>query len=369
MNVQLVIDSLGSGGAQRQMVNLARGLKSRGHHVSLFTYYSEDHYRPLLEEVGIPVHLHLKPSRYSPAPLLALRRVCRDERPDVVLSFLDTPNFYVEMATIGLRRARVVVSERFMYPPGGLSLGLRLLQECHRLADAITVNSRHQRVRMERSFPWMAKKLHTIYNGVDLDAFRPEDGPRTAGGTLSLLAISSVSFKKNSLNLAKALGICRDQYHVDVHLDWIGTRQVSREGTRPAEQTSAFLREHGLADNWSWLGERTDIAAMLASHDALIHPSYFEGLSNVLCEGLSCGRPILASRVCDNPVLVEDGVTGLLFAPDSPDDIARAILAFSQKEPFERAAMGRAARDFAEKHLSLERYVSDYEDLLGSLMT
>jgi len=69
MKLLFVIDNLGSGGAQRQMINLARELKTRGHHVEFFVYYPHDHYLPLLDEVGIPVHFHLKTFRYSIAPL------------------------------------------------------------------------------------------------------------------------------------------------------------------------------------------------------------------------------------------------------------------------------------------------------------
>lgn len=367
MNLLFVIDNFGSGGAQRQMVNLARGLNSRGHHIEFFTYYTGNHYRPLLDEALITVHLHPKPSRFSIAPLIALRRLIRHGNYDVIISFLNTPNFYAEIARIGLGKTKLVVSERSMYPPGKLPLYLQLLQECHSLADAITVNSYHQRDRMEREFPWMRNKIKTIYNGFDLDAFHPAVSLQGADSKLSLLAISSVSFNKNSLNLAKALRICRDKYQLDVHVDWIGMQHVSGDGTRPTQQTSFYLRETGMFDLWNWLGERTDIAQMLVSHDALIHPSYYEGLPNVVCEALACGRPALLSRVCDHPLLVKDGVTGYLFDPASPEDIANSIFIFSRLGSSERAKMSKAAREFAEKHLSLKRYVSEYENLFFSL--
>jgi GalNAc-alpha-(1->4)-GalNAc-alpha-(1->3)-diNAcBac-PP-undecaprenol alpha-1,4-N-acetyl-D-galactosaminyltransferase len=367
MNLLFVIDYLCSGGAQRQMINLARGLKSKGNHVEFFTYYTGNHYRPLLDEAGIPMHLHAKPSRFSIAPFVALRQLIRHGNYDVVLSILDTPNFYAEIARIGLGKTKLVVSEGSMYPPGQLPLPLRLLQECHRLADAITVNSYHQRERMEREFPWMTKKIQTIHNGVDLGVFHPAVSLKRADSKLSLLAIASVSFNKNPLNLAKALWLCRHKYKLDVHVDWIGRQHISGEGTRPVQQTSIYLRDTGMSDLWNWLGERTDISQMLVSHDALIHPSFYEGLPNAICEALACGRPVLVSRVCDHPLLVQDGVTGYLFDPASPEEIANSIFAFSRLGSSQRAKMSKAARDFAEKHLSLNRFVSEHEDLFFSL--
>jgi glycosyltransferase involved in cell wall biosynthesis len=367
MNLLFVIDNLGSGGAQRQMVNLSRSLVTRGHHVEFFTYYPSDHYRSLLDEAGIKVHLHQKTSRFSPAPLSALRDLIQQRRFDIILSFLDTPNFYAEIARIGHGETKLVVSERFMYPPGKLPMGLRLLQQCHRLADAITVNSHHQRVRMIQEFPWMERNIRTIYNGFDLDTFHPTPIVSRGEETLRLLAISSVAYKKNSLNLAKALFISREKYKVDVHIDWIGTHQISGEGTRVVEQTTDYLKSTAMIKYWNWLGERHDIPQMLSSHDALIHPSFFEGLPNVVCEALACGRPTLASNVCDHPMLVQDGVTGYLFDPNSAEDIARSIHAFSSLPASSRAEMGKKARLFAEANLSLNRYVQAYEDLFVSL--
>lgn len=368
MKLLFVIDSLGSGGAQRQMVNLACSLKMRGHHVELFTYHPGGHYRSYLDDHGVFVHFFPKGSRFSLTPILDLGTLLRRQYFDIVLAFMDTPNFYVEIASIGLKRTKVIVSERCMYPPGRLPFALRLLQECHRLADAITVNSHHQRERMVREFPWMNNRIKAIYNGYDLTAFRPSNILAVSTPQLSLLAISSVSFKKNSLSLAKALVICRDEYHLKVHVDWIGSLEVSGEGTSPMRQTNALLEQAGLTDWWTWLGERVDIPEQLANHDALIHPSYIEGLPNVVCEALACGRPVLASNVCDHPILIQDGVSGLLFDPTSPQDIAQAIFRFSRKDQSARDSMGVKAREYAEKILSVDRYTDDYECLFKSLI-
>ncbi|MDD5168763.1 MAG: glycosyltransferase family 4 protein [Syntrophales bacterium] len=367
MKILLVIDGLGSGGAQRQLVNLACALEKRGHNIEFFVYYPENHFRPILDQAGIPVHLHQKVSRYSLASIFALRRLIKERHFDIVLAFLDTPNFYAEISCIGLGNTKLVISERFMYLPGKLALNQRLLQEVHRLADVITVNSHHQRKRMIREFPWMKNKIRTIYNGFDLEDFSPVDNINRKNDRLSLLSISSVAFKKNSLNLAKALAICRDKYQLDVHVDWIGTKIISREGTLPSQQTTEYLNAKGLTDCWAWLGERSDLPQMLANHDALIHVSFFEGLPNVVCEALSCGRPVLVSNVCDHPLLVQDGTSGYIFDPSSAEDIARKIFTFSRLESLARKEMGRAARAFAERHLSLNRFVDEYENLFNKL--
>lgn len=347
---------------------MALGLHDRSYQVEFFTYFPENHYQVKLDEAGIPVHTHQKKYRYSLSPIKALRSLIQNQDFDIVVSFLDTPNIYNEIACLGLLPIKTVVSERFMYPPGKLTTKFRLLQQFHRLADAITVNSHHQRVRMEREFPWMAKKLNTIYNGYDLDSFKPELIKSTRFEKLSLLAISSVAYKKNSINLAKALVICLNNLDIEVTVDWVGVNFVAGEGNRPKEETDIFLANHGISHLWRWLGERTDIQKLLVNHDALIHPSFFEGLPNVVCEALACGKPVLVSDVCDHSLLVQEGVSGHLFNPESPEDIARAIHQFSCKTPQQQTEMGSAARKFAENNLSLNRYIHEYEELFGSLL-
>jgi len=166
MKILCVIDHLGSGGAQRQMVLLARGLQRRGHCTEFAVYHPEFRaMRPPLEQAGVPVHEHSKAHRYSPGFVLALRRHMANMDCDVVLSFLGPSCLYAEVAALGLSTA-VVVSERSAYSNGALSWRNWLLQQAHRLADHIVVNSHHQCRRMVRRFPWMESKTSTIVNGV-----------------------------------------------------------------------------------------------------------------------------------------------------------------------------------------------------------
>jgi glycosyltransferase involved in cell wall biosynthesis len=60
-------------------------------------------------------------------------------------------------------------------------------------------------------------------------------------------------------------------------------------------------------------------------HDALIHPSLYEGLPNAVCEALAAGLPVLISNVCDHPLLVVEGERGFLFDPSDPLSIAMSI--------------------------------------------
>src|SRR5450759_2662187 len=109
MKVALVINSLGPGGAERVLTILARGLAAAGRDVTLVTMVDAR-----VRRVGFGFS---RPSR-SPIEgvilkvrvILRIRRFVRRRRPDVVLSFIDTMNVVVLVATIGMR-LHVVVTE------------------------------------------------------------------------------------------------------------------------------------------------------------------------------------------------------------------------------------------------------------------
>ncbi|GAG93110.1 unnamed protein product, partial [marine sediment metagenome] len=103
MKILCVIDHLGPGGAQRQLVELGCGLRARDFTVEFFVYYPDDHFQSRLIESGIPIHYSPKSSTYSAASVVNLRRLIKADDFNVVISFLDTPNVYAELAIVGLK--------------------------------------------------------------------------------------------------------------------------------------------------------------------------------------------------------------------------------------------------------------------------
>ena len=85
-------------------------------------------------------------------------------------------------------------------------------------------------------------------------------------------------------------------------------------------------------------------------------------------EAMACGVPVLASRVSDNPLLVDDGRTGLLFDPGSARDIADAMVRFADLPAEARARMGLEGRRRAEAMLSPETMIDSFIRLMTRLI-
>lgn len=365
MNVLMVIDSLGSGGAQRQMVLLAKGLVARGHAVTLLNYYPEfDHFRDDLAASGVLVIDARKSSRWSLSPVVAIRRTVKQGNFDVALSFLTTPNLYLVLACRIFWQLPVVVSERYTFSSSKLSLSTRLAYLIYRRASMLTTNSHHQREAVARHFPTLKNRLMTIYNGVDTERFAPDEKQIDNGDQLVLVAVGSVASKKNSLGLARALEVCRSR-GLDVVIRWVGIQRTSSEGTHPFEQTNAFLESSGMSKYWQWLGEQPEVERFIKEADAVIHPSFFEGLPNVVCEALACGKIVLASDVGDHAELLGDGKRGFCFVPEDPASIASTIERLSRLSIDERRSLETASREYAVTRLSVNRYICEYESLLA----
>lgn len=364
MRMLFVIEDLASGGAQRQMINLAKEMQNRGHKVEFFYYQPFDFFAPQLKAANIPMHFHPKGSRYSLRVFFMLRNVIQKGKFDVVLSFLSVTNFYTVVVTRMMRnRPKIVISERLSDESDRLHWRMKLVRSVYPMAEYVTANSQHQRLQLIRQQPVLEKKIATIYNGYDLVKFHPPE-KEPSNDVLKLIVIGRVVPNKNAICLIKALSILNEQYNLRAEVSWVG-----EHFDQHSDELNREIAARNLQDQWHWLHQREDIVDLLHQHDALVHPSYNEGLPNVVCEALACGRPVIVSNLQDHPYLVQQGVSGYLFEWDDPNDLAKAIADFHRLSPEERRKMGQNGRQFAEQNLSQARLTDQYEDLFKRLLS
>ncbi len=322
MKVLLVIDSLGPGGAQRQLTALATGLAARGHDISLLTYHPElDHFRQKIISAHVKIIDVVKKNRFSLMPALEIRRYVKAENIDAVVSFLDVPNIYSILGTARLRNVKLVVSERSSFSTGHVSLAKRMLYFMYRSADAVTVNSHYQMNRIDSLFPAVATRTSVIYNTLDLNEFCPSGFTmRPSKGVVKVLSIASLQKLKNAKNLIKAVSLCRDR-GLAVNVSWVGRLENSDEVNTEFSGCKDLIRDLKIQDRWEWMGVKSNIAELIRESDAVIHPSFFEGLPNVVCEAMASGKVVLAGNVCEHPYLLGEG-RGILFNPSSAECIS-----------------------------------------------
>lgn len=364
MKILCVIDQFGSGGAQRQIVSLALGLVARGHEVEFFNYYSElSFFRHEVDRVGITVHDCPKDNKgFSLKVLLALRKLLKTNPYDTALAFLDTPSLYLLMAGVG-SKTKLIVSDRNSFLKHH-PFKLAIKRQLYHLADYVVTNSFAQHDWLIKYARLPCKKVGTTYNGYHPERFHFSPSSPLDEKELKILGIGRIDRQKNIENLIYALELFYVKHNWCPKLSWVG-----RSDSPVYKETIDELldKKPHVKNIWSWLGQRNDIPQLLIDHDALILPSLYEGLPNVVCEAMLSGKPILASNVCDNPRLVAEGVRGFLFDPISPHSISNAIDRLLAMPPNQWEIMGATNRKYAIENLSIDKMVVSYERLFEGL--
>jgi glycosyltransferase involved in cell wall biosynthesis len=133
-----------------------------------------------------------------------------------------------------------------------------------------------------------------------------------------------------------------------------------------------MTRAKGVADMVTFAGFQADVEEWLGSMDIFVLPSLTEGTPMALLEAMSAGLPVLATAVGGVPLVVEDGVNGLLAAPGDPQKLSEG-LSLLLHDPSLRKKLGRAALDFTIGHCDIidwrERIEHEYASLLTSAST
>jgi glycosyltransferase involved in cell wall biosynthesis len=340
MRIIMLTESLGSGGAERQACTLAGEFKRRGHQVCVVTYASGDFYLPLLERENIE---HRFLGGYGKVQwAVNVRRFLRTYGQDVVLAFLDGPSAYAELAGLPTRSWGLVVSERLARRRNRFDLKLWL----HGLADYVVANSHANRLIVERRCPWLTPKMVTVYNAVHLEDYHAAvfAGARHEGTMLVVAA--RFAKQKNLQGLIRALSDLKSRRaSVAVTVDWFGDQEREPGVVEEARREIGSL---GLERMLCLHPPTPEIHEAMSRADAVLLPSFYEGLPNAVCEGMALGKPILMSAICDAGNLVKEGVNGFLFDPCSPNSIADAISRFAKFSGEERIRMGNASRTIAD---------------------
>lgn len=339
MRILHVITSLRTGGAEKLMVDLLPRLKQKGHDVDLLLFDGTDTpFRRAAEAAGIRVFdLGKGGSVYSPAKLLKLIPFLR--KYDVVHTHNTAPQLFAAIGSVlcsvvlcttehntsnrrrGWRWYAVV--DRWMYG---------------RYRKVVCISKKAEENLREFIGDSRAEIL-TINNGVDVERYASAKASpeleRIAPGSRKLIMVAGFRWEKDQDTIIRALAELPD----DFHLFLVGDGVRRQECEALAAATGVETRVH-------FMGLRSDVAELLHAADYVIMSSHFEGLSLSSVEGMSVGKPFLASDV-DGLREVVSGA-GILFPHQDYKALARAISRLAEN-PEEYAAVARKCRERASE--------------------
>ncbi|RMH29455.1 MAG: glycosyltransferase [Candidatus Hydrogenedentota bacterium] len=328
-----------------------------------------------LEQQGIPVHVVPFRTRWDVKGLRALAELVKRERIDLIHAHMYRAN----TPATALKLAGLEVAVVGHYHNIGTWESWR-----QRFLDRFLANKRDmnlavsEAVRQDvlRTLQLPEEKVRVLHNGVDLEEFHPVEPtqrmqlreelglPRNA--TVVVMAARFVSQKNHTWVVANIEPV------MDEHPDLV----VAFAGTGPEEarvRQQAAASRH--ANRFLFLGQRPDIANVLAAADISILPSSREGFSNAILESLACGLPVIASRVGGNAEVLVSGENGFLLdmhdaapapLPDRGQFLAALRLLAGDAE--KRTKMGQAALATARR-FSLDTMVEATSRLYLELLS
>lgn len=107
-------------------------------------------------------------------------------------------------------------------------------------------------------------------------------------------------------------------------------------------------------------GFQKDVKEFVSFSNAIILPSYHEGMSNSLLEGAAMGRPLLASNIPGCKEVIDEGVNGYLFEARNSDSLFNAIVKFLSLSHRQMKEFGLASRSKVENEFDRKDIVNAY---------
>jgi glycosyltransferase involved in cell wall biosynthesis len=226
----------------------------------------------------------------------------------------------------------------------------RLLRAAEMVSTAVVSVDR-------RSFPLESKKVHAIGHGIDVSEFTCSAAASSAGG-VRLLALGRYSPAKGLDTVLRAVAAAGESVSLAVH-----GPALSDEERAHRLELDRLVSELPLEGRVTLGGAvpRSEIPALLASHDALVNNMRAGAPDKVVYEAAAGCVPVLAS----NPVFDSLLDPAQLFSREEPGELAERIRALAALEPEDRQALGRRLRERVERDHSVESWARGVLDAAG----
>ena len=362
--VLFLATGLNRGGAETQLLCLARELVFRGWELSVVSMISGGALDGELEDAGIRVSsLGMRRGIPDPRAVFRLVRILRQERTAILHTHMVHSNLLGRVTRL-FAQVPVVISTAHSITEGARwrELAYRITDP---LADLTTIVSNAAAARYIRIGAVPERKLKTVPNGVQLEAFMPNPENRAklradlgVGHQFVWLAVGRLDTPKDYPNLLAATAQLRNEHHV-----------LLIAGDGPLRQPIELLAaELGISEKVRFLGIRKDIPQLMAAADAYVMSSAWEGLPMVLLEAAASALPIVSTAVGGNSEIVHDEVNGFLVPANNSEALADAMQRMEHLPAEPRLSMGLAGRDHVAKHYSLSAVVDQWEEIYHSLL-
>lgn len=357
--ILLVVGSVNQGGAEFQLLSLARLLQSKGLNVEVLALTDYDYFLGYIGEHNIKYSCVSNDGSSFKRLNRAVRQIIA-KKPDLVISYIKRVSQVSIMARVlsGFR-FKLIISER-----------TSLVKPLHDLfyfnvallANRLTVNSTSKYAYIRKRFPLLKNKTVFIPNIIDIENFLTIRKTVHNTGKVRISYVGRISPEKNLLNLVKAIRIIIDKGYM-VTLLVIG----AANNKKYLHEVFSLIKELNLENIVTYESPTKDVTEIYKKTDLLCLVSLFEGFSNVLSEAIASGVPVIASDIEENRFLVEDRINGFLINPNNPISLATGIEKFLQLNSTEIETISTNNRQKARAIFNEENIYQQYLKIFSQI--
>jgi glycosyltransferase involved in cell wall biosynthesis len=331
MRYLLLCHSLGIGGTERQIINLARLLKNRNQEVTIAAFYNDKLSLNLLIEYKITFINLSKSGRYD-LILFIIKYIIsiKKIKPDVIYSFLSSPNILSLLSKLFYKKALIVWGVRSskvdLYKYDWLAVwSYRIECWLSKFPDLIICNS-YTGLEYSKSHGFPKEKMVVIHNGIDTEYFKPNTQSRSIirnewgiGDKVILIGlVARLDIIKDHPTFLKSASILINK-RSDIRFICVG------DGSQEYKfELHKYSQKLGLQNEIIWAGPRYDMNSVFNALDIVVSTSSGEGFSNTIAEAMACGVPCIVSNVGDSALIVNN--KSHVFTPGNATELSDCII-------------------------------------------
>ena len=340
MKILQVIPYFCFGGAETMCENLTYALMAMGHSVTVVSLYNEN--TPIaqrMEASGVKILYLDKQLGLDLSMVPKLRKIMKQEKPDVVHTHLDVIKYAVAAARLcGIKRCiHTVHNVAHEEAEGRLQKIVNTIY--FKLGWSVPVAlSPEVRNTIVSFYGLKEEGVPMIYNGVDLGKCLPK-ADYSLSQPAVLLHIGRFNEQKNHKGLLDAFAQILKN-HPDCCLNLIGDGEL-------LEETKQYADTLGIREKVAFLGNQTNVYPFLQEADLFLLPSRFEGMPMTIIEAMGTGLPVVATAVGGVPDMLTNRESGMLVSCE-PEAVADAVCALLESEQL-RQTLGTAAKIKSEQ--------------------
>ncbi len=235
------------------------------------------------------------------------------------------------------------------------------LGDLMREAAFVVTVSEFSATYLRDKFPFAAKRVHRVYNGIETDLWPGSELRSDAPPTI--VSVGRYIEKKGFLDLIRACG--------ELKAKIAGLRcRIIGDGPQLAEM-EALIAELGLGEVVELTGPKsqTEIQEMIGEATVFALPCKLEkdgGMDNlptVIMEAMCCGRPVVSTRIAGVPEMLVDGKHGRIHELGDVQALAGSLHEYLTN-PALAAEHGRAAMEYARGQFAIEQTTGQLKHLL-----